>query len=218
MAAPNGKATLPRDQNQIQQDLIEAYDRAVDQRDKADVSDWKKMEREKFLRLLRDEDKTSLVDIGSGPGVHAMYFHEQGIEVTCLDLSPDMVARCDEKGLQAYLCDVMDLPSLGMTFDSAFAMNSLLHLPRAQIPGALMAIQEILTPRGLFYWGQYGGQQHEGAIEDDQYQPKRFYSLLEDKQIKAEASRIFKLEVFNPIRFEDDRAFHFQSLISRVRE
>ena len=207
---------MPRDENQIRQDLIKAYDRAVEQRDKADISRWKKKERKKFLRLLRAEGKTSLVDIGSGPGIHAMYFHVQGIRATCVDLSPAMVARCKEKGLEAYQSDMMELASLGRVFDAAFAMNSLLHQPRTQLPVALTAIRDILIPDGLFYWGQYGGEQHEGVIEDDQYEPKRFYSLLEDEQIKEVASKIFRLEEFTPIQFEDDSSFHFQSLILRV--
>ena len=209
---------MPKVEIQIRQDLIQAYNRAVDQRDKADVSDWKVQERERFLELLRDEGKTSLVDIGSGPGVHAVYFHNQGLAVTCVDLSPAMVARCKEKGLEAYVSDVLHLASLGKRFDAAFAMNSLLHLPRAQIPGALKAIRDSLTPGGLFYWGQYGGEQREGVSEDDKYKPKRFYSLMEDEQIKAEAIRIFWLEEFKSLHFEDDGAFHFQSLILRVKE
>jgi hypothetical protein len=41
---------------------------------------------------------------------------------------------------------------------------------------------------------------------------------MEDEQIKAEATNIFKLEEFTPLHFEDDSSFHFQSLILRVKE
>jgi SAM-dependent methyltransferase len=218
MLRKNRGTIFPRDDSQIKQDLIKAYDRAVDQRDRLDASDWKTQEREKFLQLLHAERKSSLVDIGSGPGVHATYFQEQGIEVTCVDLSPAMVARCKEKGLEAYVSDVMHIESLGKALSAAFAMNSLLHLPREQIQPALMAIRNILTPDGLFYWGQYGGEEHVGPWRDDEYEPKRFFSLLDDEHIKEEATRIFRLEEFTQVHFNQEESIHFQALILRVKE
>jgi SAM-dependent methyltransferase len=200
----------------VRPNLILAYDRAAEERDGYEVAGWKIEERERFLKMLRAEEKIRLVDIGSGPGTHAVYFQENGIAVTCIDLSPRNVSICKQKGLAVFECDVLDLPSLREEFEAAFAMNSLLHIPRQELPGALAAIHRVLTPGGLFFWGQFGGEQSEGVYQEDLYEPKRFYSLLEDGQIVDVAAQLFKLERFASIAVENENKLHFQSLILRA--
>ena len=202
-------------ENPYQDDLQQAYDNAVDEREGREIAAWKVRERSRFMRLLRDEGKSSLVDIGAGPGLHAIYFKARGITVTCIDLSPENVKRCIEKGLVAHAVDVMNLSSLGTRFESAFAMNSLLHIPRRQLSIALTSIRDSLDPDGLFYWGQYGGEDKEGVFEQDHYEPKRFFSWLSDDQALMHAQQVFHLEDFKAIPFEGDVTFHFQSLILR---
>ena len=114
-----------------------------------------------------------------------------------------------------FICDVLDLAALGKTFDAVFAMNSLLHVPRTQILHALKAVKETLNQNGLFYWGQYGGQEWEGVREEDGYEPKRFFSFMEDEKITQLAEEGFLLEEFSPVEFEEADSFHFQSLILR---
>ena len=207
---------MENNRDSIRRNLILAYDRAAEERDGYEVAGWKLDERERFLRMLHDEGKTRLIDIGSGPGTHAVYFRENGMVVTCIDLSPGNVSRCQQKGLAAFECDVLDLQSLGEEFEAAFAMNSLLHIPRQELPGALDAIRHALAPGGLFFWGQYGGEQSEGVFQEDHYEPKRFFSLLEDGQIIEAASGVFKLERFASFAVDKEDKLHFQSLILRA--
>ena len=83
--------------------LILSYDRAADERDKYEASDWKKDLRWKFLNILNTEGKSRLIDIGAGTGIHGKFFQEQGIKVTCGDLSPAHVEKCIEKGLKSFV-------------------------------------------------------------------------------------------------------------------
>lgn len=206
-----------KDQHKFLPDLILSYERVVDERDKFEITGWKKFQLQRFLDLLSAENKSRLIDIGSGTGNYALYFQGHGIEVTCVDLSPGNVERCKEKGLEAFVCDVRDLASLDQIFDAAFAMNSLLHIPRSQLSGTLSTINDTLSPVGLFYWGQYGGEQSEGIYNEDKYEPKRFFSLLDDDQIKEMASKVFNINDFAIVGLEDNNSLHFQSLILRVK-
>lgn len=206
-----------KDQHKFLPDLILSYERVVDERDKFEITGWKKFQLQRFLDLLSAENKSRLIDIGSGTGNYALYFQGHGIEVTCVDLSPGNVERCKEKGLEAFVCDVRDLASLDQIFDAAFAMNSLLHIPRSQLSGTLSTINDTLSPVGLFYWGQYGGEQSEGIYNEDKYEPKRFFSLLDDDQIKEMASKVFNINDFTTVELEDNNSLHFQSLILRVK-
>lgn len=205
-------------ESDVRKNLIQAYNKSVDQREGRTISEWKMREREKFLRFLHENSVQTLIDVGCGPGIHAVYFRENGLRVTCVDLSPEMVARCTEKNFDAYVCDVVDLAALGKTFDAVFTMNSLLHVPRTQMIQVLKAIRDTLTQNGLFYWGQYGGEEWEGVREDDDYEPKRFFSFMEDEKITQLAEEIFLLEEFTPVYLEDADSFHFQSLILRAKD
>jgi len=201
----------------IFQDLILSYDRKADERDQYVVSEWKKDLRWNLLEILSSEDKSTLLDIGAGTGVHAKFFLDHGLDVTCIDLSSELVQKCLEKGLDSYILNVLDLKPHGKEYDCAFTLNSLLHIPTHQLPTALSNISNILKPDGVFYWGQYGGEYREGVYQDDHHDPKRFFSLLNDAQINEFASSLFNIEKFDTIIMEDNSPLHFQSILARKR-
>lgn len=201
----------------IFQDLILSYDRNADARDKSIASDWKKDLRWKLLEILKSEEKSSLIDIGAGTGVHAKFFLDHGLDVTCIDLSPANVKKSLEKGLKSSIANMLDLNSLDQEYECAFALNSLLHIPTLQLPTALSNISNILKPDGLFFWGQYGGEHREGVYQDDHHDPKRFFSLLNDDQINDLASRLFIIEKFDTIILDDMSPLHFQSILARKK-
>jgi len=195
--------------------LRTAYDAKVEERDSHAVEPWKEEERARFLTLLRDEGRRSLVDIGAGPGVHGAYFRDAGLHVTCVDLSPAMVARCRDRGMAAYNQDVLHL-DLPTRFEAAFAMNSLLHTPPADLGRALERIRAVLVPGAAFYLGQYGGVAFEGTWLDDGYDPPRYFSRLPDAQLTRAAADVFEVEEFRAVDVGAPSDFgHFQALLLR---
>ncbi len=202
---------------QVKKYLKQAYDDKVEERDRTGVSPWKHRERQHFLDLLQVEGKTSLLDLGSGPGVHGKFFRDAGLTVTCIDLSPGMVNQCRAKGLTAYEMDFSNLDFQPGTFDAVFAMNSLLHLPREKLKTVLENIQGLLKINGLYYWGQYGGKDHEGIWESDHYEPKRFFSFMTDDCIQTVAGKYYSVISFKQIAVEGKNDIHFQSLVLRRR-
>ncbi len=197
--------------------LRAAYDRQVEERERRVLPEWKAAERVRVLRLLQDEQKTRLLDIGAGTGVHGQFFQSQGLTVTCTDVSPQMVQACRAKGLTAFAMDFLSLGFPPESFDAIFAMNSLLHVPRADLPRILGDLRDLLQPGGLFYWGQYGGSDREGVWPEDQYEPKRFFSLLADDSLRRVASEVFELVQFEAIPLDHTGAGgeHFQGTIWR---
>ncbi len=184
-------------------------------RESSDVQAWKVEERWRFLRLLRLEDKRRLIDVGAGTGVHALWFQEQGIDVVCTDLSPELVALCRQKGLDAHVADYQHLDVPPASFDAMFAMNCLLHVPRPELQRALTRLRAVLKPGGLLYWGQYGGYEFEGIWPEDRYEPKRFFSYMTDEQIEYEATQLFDLVDFRYISLEERGDAGYQALILR---
>lgn len=197
--------------------LIISYNQAADSRDKNDVSDWKKELRKEYLRVLKEEGKSTLIDIGAGTGVHAKYFQVQGIDVTCIDLSPALIEKCLKKSLRSYQANILEITGFEHQFGAAFALNSLLHVPTYRLQDGLSNISNFLEPDGIFFWGQYGGDYREGVYQDDKYYPKRFFSLLDDNQIREFASKYFTIKSFDRIIIKDMSPLYFQAMVLRVK-
>ena len=111
--------------------------------------------------------------------------------------------------------DFLHLDFPDESFDAVFAMNCLLHVPQSELQIVLQSIRRPLKPRGLFYWGQYGGIAREGVREDDHYVPQRFFSSLPDDVIQAEARKAFELLDFHTVHHTDDAPIHYQALLLR---
>jgi len=194
--------------------LRAAYDAQAEARNNRELPEWKRIVRERFLATLRAEGCADLLEIGSGPGHDAAYFSDHGMTVTCIDLSPEMVRCCREKGLEAHVMDATELRFLDASFQAAYAFNSLLHLAKSELGRALDEIRRVLRPQGIFFLGLYGGFRHEGVWQDDTYTPKRFFSFHTDEQLTEETGGRFEVVLFDRIPVEsDDSHLHFQSLI-----
>ena len=111
-----------------------AYDGRAAWRDLQEKADWKRAERAGFLRRLRDQDGRRLLEIGAGTGQDSVFFRDHGLDVVAIDLSPAMVARCREKGIDGRVMDVAQLDFPPDSFDAVYTLNCLLHVPNARLP------------------------------------------------------------------------------------
>jgi SAM-dependent methyltransferase len=201
----------------LRNNLREAYNKFAQERDSGEMQAWKIRERADFLALLKREHKKSLLEIGAGTGRDGKFFQERGLEVVCVDLSPAMVSLCKQKDLNALVMDFADLQFPDDSFDAVYAMNSLLHLPKAEFPAVLQKIEALLKTGGVAFLGMYGGYDHEGVWEKDFYTPKRFFSFFTDEDLEQAVSKVFNIHSFNRISFEENNPVHFQSLVLKKR-
>jgi ubiquinone/menaquinone biosynthesis C-methylase UbiE len=196
-------------------DLIEAYNKYAATRESQAIESWKLELRAEFLSLIKEENKASLLEIGAGAGKDSLFFQENGLHVKCIDLSPELVKICQQKGLDAQIMDMTELSFPKNSFDVVYALNSLLHIPKKDLPAVLKNIQTVLKPNGLFYMGVYGSEHESEHIwENDRYTPKRFFAFYSDKHLQEITGQYFEKISFKKITFEGDQP-HFQRLILR---
>jgi SAM-dependent methyltransferase len=202
----------------IRNRLRAAYDAKAEARDRKDFPEWKRRVREDFLAILRSERLSRLLEIGAGTGRDGAFFSKHGLDVVCVDLSPEMVRLCREKGIEANVMDVANLRFPDGTFDAAYSLNSFLHLPEAEFPHALREVRRVLQPGGIFFLGVYGGIDQEGVWAEDSHRPRRFFSFRSDDRLLSMVRGIFDVVTFDSIPIDSDGPhFHFQSLILRKR-
>lgn len=200
----------------IENNLIESYNKMAKERDKLRISEWKERERDIFERFILEKESKNLLEVGAGTGQDSLYFQQLGLEVTSVDLSPEMVKLCKDKGLHAKEMSVFDLEFPDDTFDAIWSLNCLLHIKKEDLPWALHEIKRVLKTDGIFYMGVYGGKDSQGVWEKDTYSPKRFFSFYPDEKIRDVVEKVFKVEYINIIPkniIGGERELSFQSMI-----
>lgn len=201
--------------DKISNDLRIAYNQSAEKRNQAQKSAWKLEARQAFLTQLQKEGKTTLLEIGAGPGVDGRFFQDNNLTITCTDLSPEMIRLCREKGLDAHVMDFLNLDFPNAHFDAVYALNCLLHVPKADLSHVLQAVRRVLKPGGLLFMTVYGGIEREAAWPDDNHEPKRFFAMYTDEQIQAIVTRYFQLEQFTVVDNDTGNGIHSQILILR---
>ncbi len=186
-------------ESQIKSDLAAAYDRMAHLRDMDRFEEWKRTERRRFAAQMMKEGKTNLLEIGSGTGRDGVWFQENGLEVTAIDLSPKMIEVCRRKGLKAKVMDFSapDLPE--DHFDAIYSLNAMLHVGSEDFESTLSTLKGLLKANGLMYLGQYGGSNFEGILEKDNYRPKRFFNFPDEARLKAFIEPVLTIERFTTI-------------------
>jgi SAM-dependent methyltransferase len=196
--------------------LRQAYDNGAEARNRQNPPQWKVFERAGCLSQFRINGLTRLLEVGAGTGRDSRFFADEGCVVTCIDLSREMVRLCRAKGLNAHVMDVADMSFADESFDAVYSFNSLLHLPKNEIPSVLLEIRRVLAPGGLFYFGTWGGFEHEGIHEEDDHDPHRFFSFHDDEQLTRLTGQAFDVLDFRSIAgHARDSRFRFQSLLLR---
>jgi SAM-dependent methyltransferase len=195
--------------------LRPAYDAMVAVRQRHPDLPWKQAERTAFLEHMHAAGARRLIEIGAGTGVHGRWFADQGVDVVSTDPSAGMVEACRALGLDTEHVDVLHLAPRE-PFDAAFAMNCLLHVPRADLPAAFGAVRNALRPDGLFYAGQWGGIDRAGIFEGDSYDPKRFFSYLtDDAFVQVATDAQFEVIDFHTLDVDVEPGVHYQALTVR---
>jgi SAM-dependent methyltransferase len=198
--------------------LRRSYDHAAEERNRGEIQPWKLPERDRVLAWFALSNAHRLLEIGAGAGKDSLFFQQNGLDVTCADLSPEMVRLCRDKGLSAHQMDFLHLDFPAASFDAVYAMNCLLHVPKADLPRVLTAIHALLRPGGVFYMGIYGGIEQDGIWDQDRYQPPRYFAFYPDDQIRAIVKAHFIEEDFRTISvLEDPAGMHFQALMLNKR-
>ncbi len=104
-----------------------------------------------FIKLL--SDKTLVLDVGCGCGRDTKYLNEHGIKTIGIDLSKETIKQA-RKLVPNTTFIQMDMRKLNFEdakFSGIFAMASIFHIPKSQIPGLLAEFRRVLKNKGLLY-------------------------------------------------------------------
>ncbi|MDH3517566.1 MAG: class I SAM-dependent methyltransferase [Acidimicrobiia bacterium] len=201
--------------NDVKDALTAHYDAAASQRDTRGLVDFRDGYRRRFADLLGQERIGELVDLGAGTGHESLWFTQQGLTVSAVDLSPAHVELCRAKGIEAAVGDFYDLPFRSSRFPAGWCMSSLMHVPNADLDLVLREIGRIFEPDAPVALGFWGGRDTEGIWERDSAQPKRFYSLRSEATMRDALGGHFDLVEFETREVEGVSGWPYQFWIVR---
>lgn len=156
----------------------------------------KRNEFKKFISLLKGKN---ILDLGCGAGDHSIYFKQQGLNTTCIDISEEMISLCKKKGLN---CEVMDLENLTFendSFDGLWAVTSLLHVPKNKMKEIAVKLSDIIKPEGMLYICVKEGEGESFVTDKHDPTTKRFFSFWNKEELLEKFSDKFELIEFKKI-------------------
>ncbi|MBT7706517.1 class I SAM-dependent methyltransferase [archaeon] len=170
--------------NKVTESTIQTYNHTVDEYTRKVADLHHKKEGLYFLSHLQSGD--SILDIGCGSARDALIFANRGYDVTGIDLSEKMLdrARGDCPNAQFQNMDMRQLQFPDSHFDGVWAVASLLHIPKAEIPQCLQESYRVLQDGGIVYLSVKQGEGEEFK-PDPRYGPKaaKFYSYFQPEEL-----------------------------------
>ncbi len=114
------------------------------------------------IELLDPKENEKILDLGCGDGTLAVEIEKCNAQVVAVDLSESMVAKAQEKGIQAFVMSATELPFKN-EFDAVFS-NAVLHWIK-DADTAIKKIYRSLKPKGRFI-AEFGGYGNIKSLTD----------------------------------------------------
>ena len=189
------------------EDTIKTYDQYSDQFDQKFEKHFYTFVQEKADAFIRELPGKDIVDLGCGPGNHARYFKERGLNVLGVDLSPAMVERTRSKGIPAEIHDIENLDLGDRTFDGVWMYASLLHVHRDRVSDVVSRVRAILKPNGLLGLAVKEGVGMQLESHPSYPGTHRLFTYFSDSEVRELFSPYFTLLHFGSTRVKDTYTF-----------
>ena len=152
--------------------------------------------REEFIKFINLLSGKRILDIGCGGGEHALWFESQGLNVTAIDLSPEMVGIAREKGVNAKILDMEKMNFSDSSFDGIWAVASLLHLKKGNISNVISSFSKILRENGVLFIVVKEGIGEDFQVDTQNKSTRRYFSYWQEKELLDVLEKHFELIEF----------------------
>jgi SAM-dependent methyltransferase len=129
---------------------------------------------------LRTTGARSVVEVGCGAGRDGLVLAASGAAYTGVDLTPEAVRICRDRGLEAVEASAVDLPFEDDVFDAGWTMSTLMHLPGDGLARALGELRRVVRTGGTVEVGVWGHREPGERIRPD----GRYFHHRTDEQVQ----------------------------------
>jgi SAM-dependent methyltransferase len=200
----------------LEQDLAEFYDEQAAERSSWNRRGERARRRDDFVALLRAEERSSVIEFGTGTGQDAAALQATGLTVAGVDLSPENVRYARERGIDCRQASLLDMPFDDDSFDAGWTMSTLLHIPDHKIGDALTEILRVLrpgVPLAVGLWGSDDRVEYRGRDGTD---VKGFFRWRSDNTVREMLDARAAIEHFETWPDPESANRHYQYCIVRT--
>lgn len=164
-----------------------------------------------FVQLCRLAGLRSVLEVGCGGGRDGVALQEAGLDYRGVDLTPEAIDICTDRGLSVVAASASDLPFNDGSLDALWTMSTLMHLDGDGFDRAVAEVGRVVRPSGLAAVGLWGSEPPTRRIDEH----GRLFVQRSDAQVREAFSRIGAVEAFEVAQWYDDGG-HYQFLTLRV--
>ncbi|EYR64049.1 SAM-dependent methyltransferase [Actinotalea ferrariae CF5-4] len=191
--------------NDIEARLKDFYSGDMADRAERALDDERLRRVQAFTDRLRATGAGSVLEVGCGAGRDGLVLAGSGVAYTGVDLTPEAVRICRDRGLVAVEASAVDLPFADDTFDAAWSMSTLMHLPGDGLARALGELRRVVRAGGTAEIGVWGHSDPAERTRDD----GRYFLHRSDEQLRAELEALGEVVAFATWGWKDDGK-HYQ--------
>lgn len=120
-----------------------------------------------FLSAFVERARGRIVDLGCGPGHVTAFLAALDADVEGVDLSPEMIAEARARfPAQTFtVADMFALPYADGALAGIVAFYAIVHLPTAELGGALREMHRVIAPGGAVALSFHIGTEHKHVDE-----------------------------------------------------
>jgi len=175
--------------------------------------------REAFIALITAERRTTVLDIGAGPGLDGSGFTAAGLRYVGVDLAAGNGRIARGRGVVVIQATATNLPFRDGSFDAGWSMSALMHLRDLEVLTTLANLAGTLSDGAPCLFGMWGGSDDvEVEVEVDDRtirgQRRRFHRRSLDHAVSL-------VEQLGPIErcevWKGDDAWDYQVVLARAR-
>lgn len=165
-----------------------------------------------FIDTCRAADVRTVLEVGCGGGGDGVVLRDAGFDYRGVDLTPEGIDICAERGLEVQVASAADLPFEDDSFDAAWTMSTLMHLDGDGFDRAVAELGRVVRPGGLVAVGVWGSDPARRRIDEH----GRLFVQRSDQQVQQALSVIGEIAKFESGRYYDDGE-HYQFVTLTVR-
>jgi ubiquinone/menaquinone biosynthesis C-methylase UbiE len=200
----------------LEADLIAYYDAEAVGGHRVEHGPLRHELRRRFVELLRNEERRSLLDVGAGPGLDTQLWSTDGFGAIGVDLAPQNCVLMRSKGLEAVNASLFALPFADASFDASWTMSTFVHAPPERVGAALHELVRVVKPGGPLGIGTWGGRDFAGTTDFGTIRPFRYFSLATHERWRAALEAYGVVELFETFSPNGDLAWQYQYAVLRA--
>lgn len=150
------------------------------------IEDMHELDRQRIAQWAADVPG-AVLDVGCGPGHWTHFLHQQGIDVSGIDLLPEFIntARSRFPEVPFWVGSLRSLDIAHGSLGGVLAWYSLIHLDPAELPEVMAELHRVIAPGGHLLVGFFEGE--SGLPFDHAVIRAYFWSIEQMSQLLQDA-------------------------------